>query len=47
VVLCAMTRKESRGLHYTIDHPEHEDNQWLRDSLIRLDDTQPSVAPPA
>jgi L-aspartate oxidase len=47
VVRCAMTRKESRGLHYTIDHPEHEDSQWLRDSLIRRDDTQPSLAPPA
>ena len=46
VVRCAMTRKESRGLHYTIDHPEHEDNRWLRDSLIRRDDTQPPLAPP-
>jgi L-aspartate oxidase len=47
VVRCAMTRKESRGLHYTIDHPEHEDGRWLRDSLIRRDDTQPPPAPPA
>ncbi|MBV8360263.1 MAG: L-aspartate oxidase [Deltaproteobacteria bacterium] len=47
VVRCAMARKESRGLHYTIDHPEHGDNKWLRDSLIRRDDTQPYPAPPA
>jgi L-aspartate oxidase len=47
VVRCAIARKESRGLHYTIDHPEHEDSRWLRDSLIRRDDVQPTPASPA
>ena len=47
VVRCAMARKESRGLHYTIDHPEHDDVQWLRDSLIQRDDIQPTPASPA
>ena len=47
VVRCAMARKESRGLHYTIDHPEHEDARWLHDSLIRRDNMQPIPASPA
>ena len=34
VVRCAMARKESRGLHYTIDHPEHDDAHWLHDTII-------------
>jgi L-aspartate oxidase len=47
VVRCARERKESRGLHYTIDHPEHEDSFWLRDSVIRRDDVQSPPAAPA
>jgi L-aspartate oxidase len=34
IVRCAMARKESRGLHYTIDHPEHDDAHYLRDTVI-------------
>jgi L-aspartate oxidase len=32
---CAMSRKESRGLHYTLDHPGHDDSKFLKDTIIR------------
>ena len=35
IVLCALERKESRGLHYTIDYPETDDIHWKHDTLIR------------
>gem|GEM_PF-4111037 len=28
-------RKESRGLHYTIDYPELDDLNWQRDTIIK------------
>jgi L-aspartate oxidase len=33
IIACASTRTESRGLHYTIDHPEARDDM-ARDTLI-------------
>jgi L-aspartate oxidase len=35
VIRCAQMRKESRGLHYTIDYPEQDDEHWLKDTVIR------------
>jgi L-aspartate oxidase len=35
VIRCAEQRGESRGLHYTVDHPERDDVRHLRDTLVR------------
>ncbi|MCX6967635.1 MAG: L-aspartate oxidase [Verrucomicrobia bacterium] len=32
IVDCALLRKESRGLHYTLDYPEPDDRRWLRNT---------------
>jgi L-aspartate oxidase len=37
IVTCARRRRESRGLHYNVDHPQKDDEHWRRDTLLRLD----------
>ena len=34
VIECAQRRLESRGLHYNVDHPEH-DERFRTDTLVR------------
>jgi L-aspartate oxidase len=34
IVRCAMARRESRGLHYTLDYPDRDDVRWQRDTII-------------
>ncbi|MGH7500149.1 MAG: L-aspartate oxidase [Longimicrobiales bacterium] len=34
VVACARRRCESRGLHYTIDHPHKNNERFLRDTMV-------------
>jgi L-aspartate oxidase len=35
IILCALERRESRGLHYNIDYPETDDIHYKRDTIIR------------
>ena len=35
IVDCALSRKESRGLHFTLDYPEHESRHGVKDTLLR------------
>ena len=34
IVECASRRKESRGLHYTLDYPTRDDHNWKRDTVV-------------
>ncbi len=34
IIRCALERQESRGLHYTIDYPKTDDENWKRDTII-------------
>ncbi len=35
IIRSALQRKESRGLHYTIDYPEKDDKNWLKQTILK------------
>ena len=35
IINCARRRKESRGLHFNIGYPDHDDEKWLKDTIVR------------
>jgi len=42
IVRCAMARKESRGLHYNLDHPDRDDAKWPYDTMLKAGDSHPT-----
>jgi len=34
IIFCALTRRESRGLHYNTDYPDRDDHAWKQDTVI-------------
>ncbi len=35
IVDCALLRKESRGLHYTLDYPDTDERHWKKNTVLR------------
>ncbi len=35
IIKCAQHRKESRGLHFTLEYPIRDDQRWLKDTILR------------
>ena len=42
VIRCAVTRKESRGLHYTESYPDRDDAAFGRDTIVAPTDGEPA-----
>jgi succinate dehydrogenase / fumarate reductase flavoprotein subunit len=42
----ALARRESRGSHFRVDHPQRDDAQWLKHTIARLDGQEPRFSYP-
>ena len=38
IIRSALKRKESRGLHYTLDYPDADDSNYARGTILRAGD---------
>jgi L-aspartate oxidase len=45
IVRCALTRKESRGLHYILEYPERDDEHWKKDTIVQRERRDPPLLP--
>ncbi len=41
IVECAMRRRESRGLHFTLEFPKNDDARWLQDTEVLRAELEP------
>jgi succinate dehydrogenase / fumarate reductase flavoprotein subunit len=44
ITLGALEREETRGSHYRLDFPKRNDKDWLKHTLVRLEDGRPQVS---
>jgi succinate dehydrogenase / fumarate reductase flavoprotein subunit len=44
VARCAIKREESRGSHTRTDHPDRDDENYLKHTLIELDDKNLNIS---